>query len=275
MAAPHDALCPALAHLTSARFDKQVIAMLRLILEILYRTAVPDGEGQASVDGFNQLVYATEPSVEELTELKKPFELLRVAVKSCSWHDTSALPLDLSEGTLHRMFSQIECNSFGLLSPRGGLVGHALHRAVAMLNHSCAPNCAVDDQDPRLMTVSTVLDVVAGQELNISYIDLRQPVAARRRLLQRQYHFTCMCERCLEELKQGKSDHSATNPVPEGCSRYAEDDAFATLSLQSAIKLMNPKSLKTELKTLGESTQGSKKELMARLTAARLRNGNT
>ena len=81
--APHDAICPALVHLTSARFDKQIVSMLRLMLEILYRQVNHRDEYERNMAPLAH--HAEQCQLEEADELKKPFELLRTALSTCDW----------------------------------------------------------------------------------------------------------------------------------------------------------------------------------------------
>jgi len=55
--------------------------------------------------------------------------------------------------------------------------------------------------------LSVVCDetVEAGDELNIAYCDVQQPLAARRRQLSRHYRFVCACERCRSEASGASS----------------------------------------------------------------------
>lgn len=46
----------------------------------------------------------------------------------------------------------------------------------------------------------------AGEPLTITYIDLEQPRASRQAALQRNFFFSCECDRCEREARQGYSD---------------------------------------------------------------------
>ena len=80
--------------------------------------------------------------------------------------------------------------------------GIGLFPLQATLNHSCAPNVwlqkeAEDEEDGRVVAVLKE-DVVAGEELCNSYIDIELPYAERQRELA-DYGFACTCARCVSE----------------------------------------------------------------------------
>eukprot|EP00656_Telonema_subtile_P003181 TRINITY_DN11455_c0_g1_i3.p1 TRINITY_DN11455_c0_g1~~TRINITY_DN11455_c0_g1_i3.p1 ORF type:complete len:244 (-),score=58.67 TRINITY_DN11455_c0_g1_i3:71-802(-) len=132
--APHAVMCPALSHLVSARFDKQLVAMLRLMLELLYASTV--GKSAA----FDAL-QADEVSPSDQAELVRPFELLRRAVKSCSW----GAEVLLDEGLLLRMFSRIEINVHGIYHGLNSqLVGHAMYPCLLYTSDAADEEDSVD-----------------------------------------------------------------------------------------------------------------------------------
>jgi len=76
-------------------------------------------------------------------------------------------------------------------------VGVGLFPTFAMLNHSCAPNCCFAfSPAKRAMEIRTLVPVAPGDELTVSYIDLYQSTAARRKELKATKHFLCGCARC-------------------------------------------------------------------------------
>jgi hypothetical protein len=86
---------------------------------------------------------------------------------------------------------------------------------LAYLNHSCIPNCVLIlefpksirqdcNQDEKLIPFSinlqTISEVSQGEQLTISY--LRQPcipLLNRQEVLSASFHFTCNCNRCINE----------------------------------------------------------------------------
>ena len=104
--------------------------------------------------------------------------------------------------------------------PTGGVAPSTRHvyPCAALLNHGCAPNCVLryelgaaanDDGDgdgdgdatagryhPPILVIVACRDVMAGEELRHSYVDLSLDTEARRARLFDTHGFVCECERC-------------------------------------------------------------------------------
>jgi hypothetical protein len=107
-----------------------------------------------------------------------------------------------------------------------------------------------------------------------SYIPIDQAVTARRKMLRNQYHFECDCVRCVAEMARGKSDlqHHVVvmheSKLGDAEMTEAEDvaaTADAALSIKSTVKKLKPADIKKQLRSLGLSAQGPKKDLISRL----------
>ncbi|CAM9587566.1 unnamed protein product, partial [Phaeothamnion confervicola] len=95
--------------------------------------------------------------------------------------------------------ARVNANAHGLLLSDGSnaSLGCGMFPLVAMLNHSCSPNCAFVFC-PARMEVRVLRPVAAGEELTVAYIDLLQSTADRQRELLQSRHFECRCARCLQ-----------------------------------------------------------------------------
>ena len=91
-------------------------------------------------------------------------------------------------------------NNFGVLNDLLSVVGAGCYPRAAILNHSCAPNCALAFNG-NAVEVRTMRAVAAGDELCHSYVELCQPTAARRAALSARYGFVCDCARCVDGLR--------------------------------------------------------------------------
>ncbi|KAJ3412292.1 hypothetical protein HDV05_001003 [Chytridiales sp. JEL 0842] len=94
---------------------------------------------------------------------------------------------------------RINSNSHSLTDPTSNTptpVGVGMFPLVAMLNHSCRPNCVYVASEYGEMHVRTLRDVEEGEELCVSYVDLCASREERREKLLRGKHFWCTCERC-------------------------------------------------------------------------------
>jgi hypothetical protein len=66
---------------------------------------------------------------------------------------------------------------------------------VSLLNHSCAPNCALSFEAGPVAKLVTLRDVLPGEELTVSYIDVESLNGAERfRQLQLHHAFNCDCQ---------------------------------------------------------------------------------
>ena len=76
------------------------------------------------------------------------------------------------------------------------VVGLGIFPAVAMINHSCYPNCAVVTAPGGVLEVRTLRSVPKGTELTVSYTNLLAPRATRQHELLTTKEFSCHCLRC-------------------------------------------------------------------------------
>lgn len=82
------------------------------------------------------------------------------------------------------------------VDPAGGV---CLFSLGALLNHSCAPTASRLPL-PGCLVVRASRPLAPGEEVTVSYIDVRKPLQSRHRELRSKWGFDCGCERCaLEE----------------------------------------------------------------------------
>eukprot|EP00931_Biecheleriopsis_adriatica_P009295 TRINITY_DN110370_c0_g1_i1.p1 TRINITY_DN110370_c0_g1~~TRINITY_DN110370_c0_g1_i1.p1 ORF type:complete len:376 (+),score=54.55 TRINITY_DN110370_c0_g1_i1:142-1269(+) len=72
----------------------------------------------------------------------------------------------------------------------------AIFATAACFNHSCDPNVAFTFNDANDLVVFAIKDVLAGEELCISYVDVYQSHFQRGSKLHARYGFTCRCSVC-------------------------------------------------------------------------------
>lgn len=88
------------------------------------------------------------------------------------------------------------------------VLGIGLARRIALMNHSCRPNCEIDYSNNGTAIVVALRELRAGEELTISYVDEQSlPVRRRRRALWLRYGFHCYCSRCSTERLQRRRIH--------------------------------------------------------------------
>ncbi|KAI1767580.1 hypothetical protein GGR53DRAFT_99909 [Hypoxylon sp. FL1150] len=89
-------------------------------------------------------------------------------------------------------------NSFTMRDTDLDESGLYTNAALAMINHSCVPNAFVDFVG-RTAILHAKRAIKEGEEIEISYIENTNPRSQRQQALT-QYHFTCACPRCKDNL---------------------------------------------------------------------------
>jgi hypothetical protein len=86
-------------------------------------------------------------------------------------------------------------NSIGIFNESGDEIGYALSPVLAMVNHSCLPNCQQVTVDGSCRLVA-LRDIERGEELSYSYVSILHTNAERRAAIAFNWEFTCTCQRC-------------------------------------------------------------------------------
>jgi SET domain-containing protein len=168
----------------------------------LYARAVP-GKGYATFAAHSfrkgDLILQESPLVTVIG--KRPYS--RVQVEALQ-HSVSSLTPEKKE-TFFKL-----CNAFpeesqgvevAIVRTNGFDIcdgsGSAIYPTLARINHSCAPNArqehVISTAEERIVASR---DIAADEEVNISYIDICQPISRRREQLLESYGFHCVCKSC-------------------------------------------------------------------------------
>jgi hypothetical protein len=86
-------------------------------------------------------------------------------------------------------------NGIGLFNAYGDEVAFALCPALAMINHSCVPNCQQITERGSCQ-LRALRDIRVGEELSFSYMSLEGTEMERKQEIQNNWEFTCICYRC-------------------------------------------------------------------------------
>jgi hypothetical protein len=97
-------------------------------------------------------------------------------------------------------YLQFATNSMSICDEFMVNIGAAAYHELSMFNHSCLPNCVLSFVGSTIY-IKTICDIEKGEELTISYIDVSEPRAMRRKTLRERYFFTCTCPLCQQEVK--------------------------------------------------------------------------
>eukprot|EP00928_Gymnodinium_smaydae_P026216 TRINITY_DN20654_c0_g1_i2.p1 TRINITY_DN20654_c0_g1~~TRINITY_DN20654_c0_g1_i2.p1 ORF type:complete len:435 (-),score=109.27 TRINITY_DN20654_c0_g1_i2:118-1422(-) len=142
---------------------------------------------------------------------------------------------------LEDMLTRGQRNDFGLFDPTGAEHGKVQFPAVAMVNHSCMPNCALR-MEGRMMCVYALRDLKAGSQVSVSYNNLRVKASERRLKMKNTWGFECVCERCVGKKDAYIAAYDSKYVcscggvrVPEVVSDNDEDDEESTQE-ENAVK---------------------------------------
>jgi hypothetical protein len=100
------------------------------------------------------------------------------------------------EGVYAAALASQRLNAIGLFDEYGEELGCVLCPVVAMVNHSCLPNCQVLVVEGWCRLVA-LRELAAGEELSYSYVSMQGSARDRRRAIENTWQFTCRCERCV------------------------------------------------------------------------------
>ncbi|KAI8617319.1 hypothetical protein BC830DRAFT_1114068 [Chytriomyces sp. MP71] len=174
-------------------------ALMRLVLAVLVTRA---READARTDAEASRAPTPSGFVFDLLSHRKTCDPKWLAcVQACAQDLEQHLPdaLKIPVDDIVSLACRINANSHAIVDPTGHTnaeVGVGMFPLVAMLNHSCAPNCSFVSGTHGAMIVRTLRDVEAGEELCVSYVDLCTSRDERRGKLLETKHFWCLCSRC-------------------------------------------------------------------------------
>ncbi|KAJ3198946.1 hypothetical protein HDU82_000854 [Entophlyctis luteolus] len=226
----HTLECPILRDLPGITAAASVdYSLFRLVLAVLVRRRL---EAESAGDSVKGGVYDNE-SVAPPTGTEFVFDLIShrrtsdplwlACVEACASDFARHLPQSLAipEADIVGLACKINANSHAITDPTGNTnqpVACGLFPAVAMLNHSCAPNCSFVAGTHAQMVVRTLHPVSEGEELCVAYVDLCLPRDERRGKLLESKRFWCMCERCESADSSEASDARLDGVLCPTCS---------------------------------------------------------
>uniref|UniRef100_A0A8D3CQN4 [histone H3]-lysine(4) N-trimethyltransferase n=1 Tax=Scophthalmus maximus TaxID=52904 RepID=A0A8D3CQN4_SCOMX len=150
---------------------------------------------------FADLTSMSEQKKQGLSQLASMLELyLRQEAPDLAQEMTSSLPPSCREPL--SLIAKVTCNCFTVSDGELQEIGVGLYPSLSLLNHDCRPNCVMVFEGTKLQ-LRAVRDIKPEEELTISYIETLSLTEDRQRQLEEQYHFTCHCQRCDSQDKDG------------------------------------------------------------------------
>lgn len=153
--------------------------------------------------------------------------------------DAGLLGADASLALATRTAHTFAANNFGAVALIGsGVLGAASFPLSAILNHSCAPSCALAHVYERRrgggggalvwQEIRTLAPLPGGAELTHAYVDTTLGARQRRQLLRAGWGFECGCERCAAADARDAAEVALEGPAaPGGAVARALADASA------------------------------------------------
>ncbi|KAL9191424.1 hypothetical protein ACHAXT_001130 [Thalassiosira profunda] len=108
---------------------------------------------------------------------------------------------------IRRTLDAFRRNNFGIVNSLHSPIGEGVYPCAALLNHSCWPNCILryklgskkdeaGTYHPPILQIVACRDIVKGEELCHSYVDLALNTKERQARLLDTHGFVCDCARC-------------------------------------------------------------------------------
>merc|ERR1719362_578186 len=156
---------------------------------------------------YDRLSQSDKDSIMDLCHLEEPSVGLLAALELYP-PQASELPPSMTIEELRRVASKVDCNIIRIVilssvhekwtGVESGDVSCAVYQACSRFNHSCEPNIGRRFDADGCMSLHTLRDIEAGEEMTISYLgdaELLQNTERRRWQLQ-PWGFRCSCPRC-------------------------------------------------------------------------------
>ncbi|PNP38235.1 hypothetical protein TGAMA5MH_09806 [Trichoderma gamsii] len=119
-----------------------------------------------------------------------------MAMAACAFSGKGTAEEDIRKAA--EMLCKIQNNSFQRFDSDLGVIGLFLEPTLAMANHSCIPNAAVQFIGRNALLIAEN-PIRAGDEIELAYTFYTDPLPKRREALAH-YKFVCQCLRCRDNL---------------------------------------------------------------------------
>ncbi|XP_022600145.1 histone-lysine N-methyltransferase SMYD3 [Seriola dumerili] len=197
----HKRECKCLRNLLPRIPTDSVRLAARLIFALLNTSKGSSEELYTLGEHESHLNSMSEQKEQGLSQLASMLEMyLQPEIPDLAQEMTSALPSSCQEPL--SLIAKVTCNCFTISDAELQEIGVGLYPSLSLLNHDCRPNCVMVFEGTKLQ-LRAVRDINPEEELTISYIETLSLTEDRQRQLEDQYHFTCHCQRCDSQDKDG------------------------------------------------------------------------
>ncbi|UKZ92265.1 uncharacterized protein TrAFT101_007227 [Trichoderma asperellum] len=162
-----------------------------------------------------------------------------MAMAACAFSGKGTAEEDIRKAA--EMLCKIQNNSFQRFDSDLGVIGLFLEPTLAMANHSCIPNAAVQFIGRNALLIAEN-PIRAGDEIELAYTFYTDPLPKRREALAH-YKFVCQCLRCRDDLNvyqvaaiSPTVNLNSQSLVPD-VSKFRQHPATSNSSKQSIINL--------------------------------------
>lgn len=186
------------------------VTMMLLRLWLYQLTATP-AQKQRSLRRFEALSHRLEAHTEE-----QKMDYAQVVQAVNAWLEQSGLAPSgdseeavearkLRSKTLFQWLGRLNVNAHTITTEDLMGIGAGIYPVLAILNHSCRPNCSFVFYGP-YVEVRAIRDIPSGEPLTISYIDIAQTTPRRQAELFKNYFFRCSCPLCVPSGGTGSAE---------------------------------------------------------------------
>lgn len=201
---------------------KSATPSMRLLLRVLLVFSAGTNKGDAERDlSWLEVLQSHWDELDQQTMVR----YAQATTMTLKYASSDAVP-GIEQKQATQILARIACNAHSVTDSELRPIGKGMYPVLALLNHSCAPNCAVSF-DGFTVRLNTLTHIDANEELTVGYCHLVAPAFKRRSELQQSYFFKCYCVRCTAADAGTKEDRllRALRCMQAGCKGALVDDS--------------------------------------------------
>ena len=195
--------------------SRQLIATQRIDQNEVIFTDAPIASALIENPTFPTAPWGIVSQILETKSIQEIFKKLDLHVTKFQWDSEDAdIVKKLSkqhkipEYKIQKLYFSVCTNNANFLDECGNIAGYGIFPILSFVNHSCNSNAKIasGDVSKKELILTSLRAIEPGESITWSYIDSRSgftkmDMITRKILLQINYNFTCICERCSSELR--------------------------------------------------------------------------